>query len=525
MRDIKSKPKIKEDVHSSGKVLLRLKDHTGMIVKKSLGYNTLSKLAKARVVANGADFLDGGSYYMFGKTHISNDIDAVPNSNVHYYRQFKTISRQPGIVLLNLTGKTVTDNYIPIYDEAGNIDRSVVIGWFNSNIDATGDDYLGIEVPNIKKGLFEGISRERRGYFDRLKANGTITHVAIMNGIGKPGVGNAEHQGSIVWQNICKELKNSTWCPPNTPGITDANEIAIFNESAGVEAYKINLETGEEVKTSVTKDAIGWAGEFNIRGAMLLFDTDKLAVIDNGDRCKIIQINGDGTYTQLYNQSISHSSQADGKGIFIYNGYLYFTSGQNGDSTSTSYIARMYRIALTNLGTHTQVYNKDSGIIGGLPSGWDINQVNVLAYHNNKFYIRKNGAVTDRRNDIIVCTDLADVSGTKCGEMTNDLTHLSVISTPTEQDILIGSQLKPFKYIDNTVYGINGRVERMYANDLTGTLTTRDITLNGSDNANPTIWMSKCYGNWWTLYELDQPMTKTDEYVLDVIYTISWKDV
>ena len=90
--------KIKDKSNTKGKVLLRLRDNTGMIVKKALGNNALSKFHKAKIVFDGSDGLDGGSAYMMGKTHISNNTDAIINTGSTgvdgLLRHYKTIPRQ-----------------------------------------------------------------------------------------------------------------------------------------------------------------------------------------------------------------------------------------------------------------------------------------------------------------------------------------------------------------------------------------------------------------------------------------------
>ena len=314
---------------------------------------------------------------------------------------------------------------------------------------------------------------------------------------------------AIVGSGASKEIQTKAKCElaDIVIALTDTDEIIVFNEFNGVEGYKINLDTGgtREIKNTITKDAIGWDGA-TARYATLLFDTDKLAVID-GTTCKILQLNGDGTYTELFNQAFNYG-YGGVKGIFEFNGYLYFSVSNTTESTTGTRQGRVLRVDLsTSSYTSTTILNTALTIIGGIPSGWELSNICINGYHNGKFYV-----TNALKNRTIVCTDIADVCGTMIGCFEAGIYNFDIVSTTNKPEIFIGGY---------SVSAYSGRCK--VQNNMLDTTVYVDTRGDGSSNF--LVWISESlYSNYWTLYPLSSALEKTAEDTVEVLYDIEWKD-
>lgn len=493
-----------DGLNAKGHVTLIKTDKLGRQTKR-VGYNALSNVAKAKAVYEGGKFIGISTPYMLGKSFISNDIAELfePVSSQYGYN----LSNTPhGIYLLNLANKETTEHFIPVYSEDGSLNRDVVLGCANTNTALTGDDFYGINKPNADTNTVAGLISRSDTFFDTGKATGKVTHVATMPFLGT--VADTKHVGMVAWKCASKQATFSTYAPPSCPGLTEANEIIVFNEFNGVQAYKINLDTGDsrEIPTDIVRDAIGWAGNVN-RFASLLFDTNKLAVME-GTTCRILQLNGDGTCTELFNQSFNYGHKYS-KGIFEFNGYLYFGTAHNGTSTTATYQGRVLRVDLSDstYATKTTVFNKDLTIFGGLPAGWELTNIFVNGYSNGKFYV-----TNAYLNETIVCTDIADISGTMVGSFKAGIYNFDVISTPKKSEIFIGGLAMNKQYGQYRAYTNMGD-------------TTEYSDSRSDDGSLGLVWISYgLYSNYWTLYPLSSPIEKTAEDTLEVLYDISWSD-
>lgn len=469
-----------DKLRNKGSVVLAKTDKYGMIERR-VGYNELSNVAKFRAAVKGGEFVGLVTPFPYGKSFITGDVyTAIPDNGIDTNN---TGVNTPTLYLLNLTDKEVKNGFIPVYNIDGSLNRDVVIARGNGNTAQIGDDFTGVCLPDAVSNGVIGKARFMRHFWDK-KLQGKITHAAIMPDKGT--VTNTRYTGAIGWKCASKVNVVSTYVPPATPGITEANEIMIFNTYNGVAGYKIDLDTmdSEEIKSSLTADSIGWDGS-TLRHATLLFDTNKLAVID-GSTAKILQINGDGTITQLFSKSFSYGI-SNRKGIFLYNGYLYFSSGNTASSSSAYYM----RVDISSY-TSTTIANNSLDFVGGLPPTWTKNSLVVYAYHNAKYY------VSDLiKNEMIVCTDLADICGTMVGTYNAPFFGFGVISTATKQDIFITNNISSFDG-DDTKY-------RVY-NDLVNNTYTDLILYNKH-----LVWISDSgiHDNYWTLFPLTSPMSIT----------------
>lgn len=490
-----------DTVKPKGHVTVIKKDKYGRVTKR-VGYNALSNTAKARVLLEGAKFIGYATPYLLGKHFVSQDISSVyePSSNI-YSEDFSVTPH--GVYLLNLTGKETNEHFIPVYNIDGSLNRDVVLGCVNTNNTVSGDDYYGVAEHSADTNNVVGLVRRSDAFFDTGKATGKITHVATMPYLGS--VSDTKLSGMAVWRSASKTANVSIYIPPSCPGLTEADEIIVFNEYNGVAGYKININTGgtRELPNTVTKESVGWDG-VTARYASLLFDTNKLAVVD-GRNCKILQLNGDGTCTELLNKAMNYGTDSC-KGIFVFNGYLYFSIGSNSTGTSSAYLGRVLRVDLSSSSyTNTAILNTALTIIGGLPAGWDLKNVCINSYHNGKFYI-----TNCYLNITLVCTDLSDVCGTMVGCFNSGVNGFDIVSTTVKTEVLIS----------NSAIKNNAGNCRAYNN----VMDTSQYVQTRNNGAN-TVWVCDgLYSNYWTLYPLTSPIEKTADDTVEVLYDISWAD-
>ena len=489
-----------------GRVVLIKKDANGIITRR-IGNNALSEPNKVRAAFISGNYLNDQSISPMGKTIIvGGDGLALDGSR---YNIAANLNHQRCAVLLNLTGKSTTDKYIPIFDEDGSINTDVVIGWINSATSVGSNAYLGkVTNETPKQSIVAKIAgSEKRGFLDTNKGIGTITHVAEMVGLGSPVDMTPSYGGFSCWQCVSKTNTISWIVPPNITGLTGENEILVYNVEDDVSVYKINLSTG--LKTETTYDA----SLFPVTPS----DSYYLYSVYRVNSTTVIYLTNSRIYVVTYNESgvatVAQTINMSTNSYPLYGvyqlvadaeSYVYVEAASYSGSTYYNYI---YKISLNDF-TYTTINAVQNPVIGGIPATWIQAKTTVLAYNNSKYYVGQCGS-----KEVLVCTDITDVCGTLVGTMYYPGDGFSVLASTAIPDLMFMT--------------LPSRVQDQFIDFYSKTDITNPDTQSSSQNIytnKKLAWLCAAnYSNWYNLYQLSSPMEKTSADTVDFSHVLTYK--
>lgn len=192
----------------------------------------------------------------------------------------------------------------------------------------------------------------------------------------------------------------------------------------------------------------------------------------------------------------------------MFNGYLYFSVANATTSSTAAQQGRVLRIDLSNTSyTNTTILNTALTIIGGIPAGWELTNILINGYSGGKFYV-----TNVYLGETIVCTDLADISGTIVGCFDSGVYNFDIFSTTNKPEVFVGGITKS---------NLSGKYKAF--NDMLN--TTSYVDTRADDGKTNMVWISYgLYSNYWTLYPLSSPLDKTGEDTVEVLYKLSWQD-